>query len=62
MVRGIQSPAYSGDVAGYSRSGFVVAGQDALDLVALVGPENFLITAQRHAFAPFNFNDVHVEA
>ena len=39
-----------------------MAGEHTLDLVSLVGPENLLVTAERHALAPFDIQNLHVVA
>src|SRR2546427_307643 len=62
MLRGIQRPAHSGDVAGDPGGSLVMTGEHALDLVSLVGLEYLLVTAERHALAPFDIENVHVIA
>ena len=39
-----------------------MAGQHALDLVSRVGSENFRVAVQRHAFAPFDLDDLDLVA
>jgi len=62
MLRLIQSPAHSGDVAGDPGGSLVMAGEHTLDLVSLVGPEYLLVTVQRHALAPFDIENLHLIA
>jgi len=58
MLRGIQRPAHSGDVAVTPVAVSFMAGEHTLDLMALVGPENLPRNGRRaHALAPFDIEN-----
>ncbi len=62
MTRCVHHPPQARDVAGHPGRGLVVAGENALDAVVLVGTQHLLGALQWNALAPFDLLDFHIEA
>ena len=62
MTQIVQYPADRRNIAGHAGGGFVLTDQYCLDLMLRIGLQGASIAFGRSAFAPFHFEDVHVEA
>ena len=61
VARRVQRVAHRSNVRPHAGRGFVVRGQNGLDLVARVGGQNLGVTVRRHALPPRGFDHVHVQ-
>src|ERR1700674_1202769 len=62
MLSRIENLTYARDIAGYAGGGFIVTGEHGFDPVLFVGPQNLFIAIEGNAFAPLDFEGLHVEA
>ena len=61
MLDAVHRLAKGGDIAGNAGGSFVLAHQDGLDLVLLIGAERGQIALDRGAFAPRGFQHLDLE-